>query len=59
MAILDNILIKDITDDVQDFKVRNKNSGYVEADYSSGVVVLRPTKQKERNIDTRTISKLF
>ena len=59
MATLDNILIKDIPDNVQEFEIRDRNSGYVEADYSSGVVVLRATNKKEKNIDTRTICKLF
>lgn len=55
-----NVLFKETNDVVAEFSDSSKNSGFVEAEYtSSGVVVLRATEKKENNLDLKTISKLI
>ena len=55
-----DILLQEVNDTFEKKEDANKNTGYVEAEYtSSGVVVLRATEKKEKNIDIRTIIKLI
>ena len=43
-------------DNLNDF---SNNSGYVEAIYASGVIVLRPTNDQSKDISTKELRKLM
>lgn len=43
-------------DNLNDF---SNNSGYVEAIYTSGVIVLRPTNDQNKDISTKELRKLM
>ena len=54
------ILLKEANDIFENADNESKNTGFVEAKYtSSGVVVLRATEKKENNLDIKTIAKLI